>query len=95
MPTDNNILKRDIRVIATARNSWLFRDTVDGPRPAPWAPDRRSTRPRQKSRDVRGPLSPRAKRHRKGRPTPAENDSARRGSPLGLRPPSLLIHALK
>ncbi|OWO94728.1 hypothetical protein B5E41_13375 [Rhizobium esperanzae] len=54
MPTDNNILKRDIRVIATARNSWLFRDTVDGPRLAPWAPDRRSTRPRQQSRDVLG-----------------------------------------
>ncbi len=27
-PVDNNILERDIRPFATARNSWLFSDTV-------------------------------------------------------------------
>jgi transposase len=29
-PVDNNILERDIRPFATARNSWLFSDTVAG-----------------------------------------------------------------
>jgi transposase len=29
-PVDNNVLERDIRPFATARNSWLFSDTVAG-----------------------------------------------------------------
>lgn len=35
MPIDNNLLERDIRIFATGRKSWLFSDTVEGPRPAP------------------------------------------------------------
>lgn len=30
MPTDTNILERDIRVFATGRKWWLFSDTADG-----------------------------------------------------------------
>ena len=30
MPIDNNLLERDIRIFATRRKTWLFRDTADG-----------------------------------------------------------------
>jgi transposase len=32
MPIDNNLLERDIRILATGGKSWLFSDTVDGAR---------------------------------------------------------------